>query len=397
MVRIKKKTVRSAVCMTLTAVMLLCGMSSSFEGVHAAEVNDSNVQSMEDEIQKLQQEQDKLMGQINAIKGEKNQTAQYKQYMDSLVTATAQKISLAEALVTELEGKITDSEIKIKEAEEGIADMEQKIIERLRYAQDNGNVNELELLLDAKGMSDFLTRLDKVNSMMEYDREIMNEFKEKKASLELYRETLEASKKTQDETLSQLEVDKASYEKTSKENALYMQSLQNDENAFWAQYEKAQAAEEALNAELTEYIKQQQAQNAVVPSGEGFMRPLPAGVGYVSSPYGWRKLNGRNDFHAAADIACAQGTPIYAADGGKVLRSEWHWSYGNYVLVDHGGGLSTLYAHCTSLKVSAGQTVTKGQVIGTVGQTGNAYGYHLHLEVRVNGERVNPAGYVPLK
>ncbi len=396
MVKIKKKTARSALCMTVTAVMLLCGMSGSYQGALAAEVNDSNVQSIESEIQKLQKEQDRLLGQINAIKGEKSEAAQYKEYMDSLVTATSQKMGLAEALVEELETKIADSEIKIKDAEAGIADTEQKLIERLRYAQDNGNVNELDLLLDSKGMSDFLTRLDKVNSMMEYDREIMNDFKEQKASLEQYKETLEASKKTQDETLAQLEKDKASYEAVSKENALYMQSLQNDENAFWAQYEKAQAAEEALNAELTAYIKQQQAQSAVIPSGKGFMRPLPAGVGYVSSNFGWRKLNGRDDYHRATDIACAQGTSIFAADGGKVLRAEYHWSYGNYVLIDHGGGLSTLYAHCTSLAVSAGQTVNKGQVIGYVGQTGTAYGAHLHLEVRVNGERVNPAGYVPL-
>lgn len=382
--------------MFLFAVILLCGMSGSIESVLAAEVNDSNVQSIEDEIAKLQSEQDRLMGQINAIKGEKNEAAEYKQYMDSLVTATSQKMNLAEALVEELDGKIADSEIKIKAAEEDIAKTNEKLVERLRYAQDNGNVNELELLLDSKGMSDFLTRLDKVNSMMEYDREILSDLLEQKASLEQYKETLEASKKTQDETIAQLEKDKASYESISNENALYMQSLQNDEAAFWAQYEKARAAEEALNAELTAYIKQQQAQNAVVPSGKGFMRPIPQGVGYISSGFGWRKLNGRDDYHAAIDIACAQNTPIYASDGGKVLRAEWHWSYGNYVLIDHGGGMSTLYAHCTSLAVSVGQSVDKGQVVGYVGQTGNAYGYHLHFEVRVNGERVNPMGYVPL-
>ncbi|MBR4881462.1 MAG: peptidoglycan DD-metalloendopeptidase family protein, partial [Clostridia bacterium] len=380
----------------LAAVLLAGGMASSYPTVRAADVNDSNVQSMEEEIQKLQNEQDRLLGQINAIKNDKSETAQYKQYMDSLVNATSQKMILAEALVDELDTKIAESETKIKDAEVNIEETQAKIVERLRYAQENGNVNELELLLDSKGMSDFLTRLDKVNSMLEYDRRIMTDFKEQKASLEAYKKTLEASKQTQSDTLTQLEKDKASYEKISKENALYMQSLQNDEDKFWAEYEKARAAEEALNAELTAYIKQMQAQSAVVPSGDGFMRPLPQGVGYISSPYGWRKLNGRDDFHAATDIACAQGTSIYASDGGKVLRAEWHWSYGYYVLVDHGGGLSTLYAHCTSLAVSAGQMVQKGQTVGYVGQTGSAYGYHLHFEVRVNGERVNPAGYVPL-
>ena len=391
-----KNIMRTALCAVLTGVVLFSGASSSFPSVNAAEVNDSNVQSMEDKIAKLQKEQDKLMSQINAVKSEASKTAEYKQYMDSLVTATAQKMELANALVSELETKIADSETKIAEAEASIAATRDKVVERLRYAQENGNVSELELILDAKGMSDFLSRLDKVNSMMEYDRKVMKEFADYKKQLEEYKTTLEASKQTQADTLAQLEKDKSSYEQISAENAAYMNSLKADENAFWAQYEKAHAAEEALSAELTAYIKQMQAQNAVVPSGEGFMRPLPQGVGYISSPFGWRKLNGRNDYHAATDIACAQNTPIYASDSGKVLRAEWHWSYGNYVLIDHGGGMSTLYAHCTSLATSAGASVNKGQVIGYVGQTGNAYGYHLHFEVRVNGERVNPQGYVPL-
>lgn len=391
-----KKTLRGLACAALCTAVLLSASLSSYPAVNAAEVNDSNIQSMEEQIGKLQAEQDRLLSQINSVKSEKNKTAEYKQYMDSLVSATSQKMILAEALVEELEGKIADSETKITETEDSIAATKDKVVERLRYAQDNGNVSELEMILDAKGMSDFLSRLDKVNSMMEYDRKVMEEYRAEKESLEQYRTTLEASKKTQDDTLTQLEKDKASYEAISAENAAYIQSLQNDQKAMEAQYEKVRAAEEALNAELTEYIKKMQAQNQVVPSGDGFMRPLPQGVGYISSNFGWRTLFGRNDYHAATDIACAQGTPIYAANSGKVLRAEWHWSYGYYVLIDHGGSISTLYAHCTSLAVSVGQTVEKGQTIGYVGQTGSAYGYHLHLEVRVNGERVNPAGYIPL-
>ena len=391
-----KNLSRILLCTALAGVMIFCGVSSSYPAVSAAEVNDSNVQSMEEKIEQLQKEQDKLMSQINSVKSEASKTAEYKQYMDSLVSATAQKMDLANALVEELNAKIADSETKIAETEAAIAQTKDKVVERLRNAQDNGNVSKLELILDAKGLSDFLTRLDRVNSMLEYDRKVLNDFAGQKKLLEEHKATLEASKTTQTETLAQLEKDKSSYEQISAENAAYMNSLKADEATFWAQYEKAHAAEEALSAELTAYIKQMQAQNAVVPSGKGFMRPLPQGVGYISSGYGWRKLNGRNDNHQAIDIACAQNTPIYASDSGKVLRAEYHWSYGNYVLIDHGGGMSTLYAHCTSLAVSVGQTVDKGQVIGYVGQTGNAYGYHLHFEVRVNGERVNPTGYVPL-
>ncbi len=388
---------KGILCGVLCAALLYTGSVSSVPDiVSAAEVNDSKVQSLESEISKLQEEQNKLQAQINSVKNDYTKTSEYKQYMDSMVTATSEKIALAESLVEELNTKIADTEAKIKETEESIEGTREKVVERLRYAQENGNVSELELILEAEGMSDFLSRLDKVNSMLDYDREVMEKYRSEKVSLEQYKETLEASKKTQADTLVQLEADKSSYAAISAENATYMESLQNDQAKFEAEYEKVAAAEAALDAELTAYIQKMQSQNQVVPSGDGFMRPLPQGVGYVSSAFGWRDLFGRNDYHGATDIACAQGTAIYAANSGKVLVAEYHWSYGNYVIIDHGGGISTLYAHCTYLTVGAGEAVNKGDVIGYVGQTGTAYGAHLHLEVRVNGTRVNPSGYVPV-
>jgi len=125
--------------------------------------------------------------------------------------------------------------------------------------------------------------------------------------------------------------------------------------------------------------------------------PLEAGVSYyVSSEYGWRTLYGVEDFHLAIDIACDSGTNVLAAAGGVVLRSEYHASYGNYVLIDHGNGLSTLYAHMSSNNVSVGETVYAGQLIGWVGLTGNTFGYHLHFETRENGSTVNPRNYIAL-
>lgn len=125
--------------------------------------------------------------------------------------------------------------------------------------------------------------------------------------------------------------------------------------------------------------------------------PLESGVSYyVSSEYGWRTIYGVEDFHLGLDLACDNGTTVMAAAGGTVLRSEYHASYGNYVLIDHGNGLSTLYAHMSSCNVSAGDTVYAGQTVGWVGLTGNTFGYHLHFETRENGSTVNPRNYVVL-
>jgi murein DD-endopeptidase MepM/ murein hydrolase activator NlpD len=122
---------------------------------------------------------------------------------------------------------------------------------------------------------------------------------------------------------------------------------------------------------------------------------LEPGVSYtVSSEQGWRDLYGESDYHLGTDLACAAGTEIRAYNGGTVLISEYHSSYGNYVLVDHGGGIQTLYAHMSERAVSAGDWVESGQVLGYVGMTGSAYGYHLHFEFRVNGETKNPRDYM---
>ena len=122
---------------------------------------------------------------------------------------------------------------------------------------------------------------------------------------------------------------------------------------------------------------------------------LEPGVSYtVSSEQGWRDLYGQSDYHLGTDFACAAGTEIHAYNAGTVLISEYHSSYGNYVLVDHGGGIQTLYAHMAERAVSAGDWVESGQILGYVGMTGSAYGYHLHFEVRVNGEVQNPRNYL---
>ena len=144
-------------------------------------------------------------------------------------------------------------------------------------------------------------------------------------------------------------------------------------------------------------IHEQEVNNDYTYTGGLMSWPLEAGVSYyVSSEYGWRSIYGVEDFHLAIDLACDNGTTVMAAAGGTVLRSEYHASYGNYVLIDHGNGLSTLYAHMSANNVSVGENVAEGETIGWVGLTGNTFGYHLHFETRENGSTVNPRNYIAL-
>ncbi|MBQ8400555.1 MAG: M23 family metallopeptidase, partial [Clostridia bacterium] len=185
--------------------------------------------------------------------------------------------------------------------------------------------------------------------------------------------------------------------KMADEALAYMQSLQANDAALVQEYHTAKAMETELNEKLEERLRQLQEQEKSSYVGGSMGWPLPVDVNYqVSSEYGWRKLWGADDFHLGIDLACAANTAVYAANAGKVIESQYHYSYGNYVLIDHGGGKATLYAHMNERWVSAGDKVTKGQQIGLVGTTGSSSGNHLHFEVRENGKVQEPRNYINL-
>ena len=358
-----------------------------------ANAKNAQVQRYEDQISDLERTQKELQDKIAKVKDEAAQTADYKQNLDSLVYTLSQKISVSETLLGELETRIEETKTTIAEKETAIEGTFEKFQERMRMSYEEGSVSYLSVILGSDSVSDFLSRVDRINSMLEYDKTMLNQYKTEKEDLERERANLEESIALQKSTLEALEKDKATNERLSAQAASYYDSLKEDQASYQSQYEAAKAAEDKLDKELAAYLKSLQAQNSsqVTAAGE-FMWRLPVGKGYISCYYGDSDPNGSP--HYAVDVAISYGTPIYASNDGTVLKAESHSSYGYYVLIDHGNGRSTLYAHCSSLAAVAGQTVSKGQVIGYVGSTGFSTGNHLHFEFRVNGNRTNPLNYV---
>lgn len=394
----------SAVLAAVLAAALL--VMAPAPGNHASAKN-AQVKKYEDQISELEKNRKALQEKIAGIKDKANEAAEYKQNLDALIYAMSQKISMSQELVEELETRIEETKASIAEKEEAIEQTFEKFQERMRMSYEEGSVSYLSVLLGSDSVSDFLSRVDRVNSMLEYDKTMMDQYKAEKENLEQERANLEESIVLQKNTLEEIEKDKAENEKLAEQAASYYDSLKADEAAYQKQYADAKAAEDKLDQELTQYLKnlqkQQQQQTPKQSSGAGsgtqqvtasgeFMWPLPVGKGYISCYYGDKDPNGAP--HYAVDVPVAHGTPIYASNDGTVLKAESHSSYGYYVLIDHGNGRSTLYAHCSSLAVVAGQTVTKGQVIGYVGSTGFSTANHLHFEFRINGARTNPLDYV---
>lgn len=278
---------------------------------------------------------------------------------------------------------------------------------------ENGNSQVIELLMESENIGEFLNKAEYISSISEYDRDMLTAFqdavaeveKEEKAlqaeyeELEVLRDDLLVKQSNVEALLSEKNIQISDLEKQIGDNAALLQELIAQAEAERLKQEQAAAAAAAAQ----QAAQQQAAQNSgggnnsvppttdYVVSGNGqFTNPCPAG--YVSSPFGYRDFD--SSFHKGLDLAAPEGTPTYAAGDGVVLIAGWSDSAGNWIVIDHGNGFVAKYMHHSALAVSAGQSVSKGQLIGYVGNTGNSFGAHLHFQLELNGAPVDPQAYI---
>lgn len=361
----------------------------------ASELTDATVKSYEARIDALAQRQKEILSNITALRNKQASWKEQKALIDSYLNTVQQKIEAAEILQMELESQIAVANTEIKATKESYDAAYEKFLEHIAVTYEEGKSSYLGLILGADSLSDFLSRLERVSSMLEYRKSVMNSLNEKKAELETLRTSLNEKKILQEDVLAQLSEDKTEYEKQADEAIRQMANLEKNESAALKEYYANKAEEDKLDKELEEYLKELQRKNQAALEGGEWMWPIPLSADqYCSSRFGWRKLYGEWDYHRGWDIACWLGTDIYASKGGKVVIATFHNSYGNYVVIDHGGGVSTVYAHASKLLVKVGDVVKKGDIIAKVGTTGNSTGYHLHFEFRKDGKYTDPFGFI---
>ena len=355
---------------------------------------DATVTKLEQQIAENQKKQKETLAALNAAKANKADQLEYKAYIDEQINLTVEEIELKTAMIAELEAKIAEKENEIEITGKNIDAQYESFKQIMRLTYEEGDASYIEMVLGAEDFYDFLVRIEQVTSLMEYNQRVMKELKDSKAALEEAKKELEESKTAQEAFKAELDSDKAELDQFQEDLEGYLQTLENTINANSTAYQKYKAEEDKLDKELEDYLKELQAkQNAAYVGGE-FMWPVPISWNRISSNYGYRTLFGVKEFHRGIDIPAYAGTNIYASNGGTVVTAVYHYSYGNYVVIDHGGGKSTLYAHATKLNCKKGDVVKKGDVIAFVGTTGNSTGNHLHFEVRINGTAQNPLNYV---
>ena len=331
---------------------------------------------------------------------ELNESRAKEKSLGDQVNSLEQQINSKQSDIDELEASISEAQAKLETLEEELAAAEEKVNTqnenlnaRLRNMYKNGSVGFIDVLMDSGSFSEFLNNLSLVEKVYTSDQDVLEELQKaydeidaKKKEIETLQAELSESKATMEEQKSSLEADKASVEKKKSEIAADSAETQRE-------LDKLEADAQAL----TSSIRNSGSSSSSSKYNGGIMAwPVPS-CHTVSSGYGGRihPTTGKYKFHGGLDIPGSYGSAIVAANSGKVIwagnRGD---SYGNYVIIDHGGGVSTLYGHSSKVLVSAGQSVSRGQRIANVGSTGRSTGPHCHFEVRINGSRVNPNPYV---
>lgn len=348
-------------------------------------------------------ETNKINNKLNSVNSQKKQVnsairkneAQQKSITEELqeleveIEKAENEIEKIQKDIRSTEGRINQTVGELKEAEENIEDKQELLGERLRVMYKNGSVGYMEVLLNSRDFTELLTNLDMVKRIADHDVELLKYLEEqkaliedKKAQLENERNRLVNFKKNEESKKEQLVVSRGRQERLRED-------LKKDKVELAKQLDQLQREADALGDQLRKL------QSSGEYVGGVFGWPV-SGYTRISSPYGNRihPILKVQRFHSGIDIPAPTGTAIMAAGQGRVVSAGSLGGYGRTVIIDHGGGILTLYAHNSKLVVSVGQTVSKGQKIAQAGSTGQSTGPHLHFEVRKNGKYVDPMPYL---
>ena len=414
----------------LCAVLSVCMLSMPVAfSVTATE----DISSLEQQLQELEQKNSEYQAILDKTQADIEEKEEYKNALVSKIEVLDDKIELTRSSIAELNSSIDQKQAEIEQANLDIEEQMDALCERLRTIYMAGSASNLEIILGAKDFSDFIDKMELVKTLSNYDKELIEDINSELELITEQKAELEAEEQLLQEQQASLEADQSELNGLLEENDELLRGLYAASEEAHAGLEHAAHASEEIENQIAAYYaelaKQEEEKAPVatnppadeddddynqptptptpspapsVPSGGGYVWPCP-GFYYLSSP--WQEDRYSYN-HGGIDIAGGgiMGTPVLAADSGTVVSScnscSHNWGkygscgcgggYGNYVMIDHGNGKMTVYAHCSSINVYSGQYVSKGQTIGYVGTTGYSTGPHLHYECRYYGTKYNP-------
>ena len=407
------------VCIIL-ALLMVVGLVA-YVVPSAFAVTQYEIDQLQAQRDKIRAEQEDVKEQLNALQGEMSSVISKKVALDEQNELNRQDVELINEQIAVYDQMIHDKAFELGQAIRAQSDQYERYCARVRTMEETTTWSYVSILLKATSLTDFLSRLNDVIDIVRNDQNVKAEYEAARANLEQVKAEYEGIRAEQQGKREELLEEKALLEQKIEEACKVIADLEEDIDRFKSAYEENEALENDVQAKIDAKVKELQAQKAAEEAarkayeaaqkakqqkqnnggGGGnisagyYTWPVPSCT-YITSKFGYRvhPIFGTTKYHSGVDIAAGAGATIKAAAGGTVSIAEYSESYGNYCVIYHSNGTTTLYAHMNALPcVSAGQTVSQGDVIGYVGSTGWSTGPHCHFEIRVNGSCVDPLSY----
>lgn len=358
-------------------------------------ITGTGIQVQADDLQDAQNQASQQQSQLDAAQAEKDQLAKQLEEIVSNMEKTQDEIEKKQEEISEKSDELDAARIDENNQYESM-----KL--RIQYMYENGNSQFIETLFESQSIAEFLSNAEYITQISQYDRNMLTEFQKVVEKVEKQAKELEEENAELEKMQNDLQSQQANLESLISSKSEQIASLQSElsaTNAKISQLQAAAAEQARLQAErnnASQTTTTKPVENYTPPSGSTGRLQNPCPSAYISSEFGGRQSPGGigSTNHKGRDYAASTGSPIYAAASGTVTTVSYSSARGHYLIINHGGGLSTLYQHCNSILVSAGQSVSAGQNIATVGSTGNSTGPHLHFEVWENGTPVDPRYYL---
>ncbi len=404
----KKKCifVCAILCVVAAVTLRMEVFATSMSSITSESIKEKEAQITQAEKEKeaLQNNLSNLQKITKELEAQKKNLKSYVAQLDANLTQIEENIAELKAQISVKEAEISKTQEELAAALEKEENQKESMITRIKLMYEQKDAYMTELLWHAKGFGDFLNRADFMERVITYDKAQWNQFKENRQLIELCKQELELEKQLLDQAKANVEIVQNNLEQliTQKQQDIlaYETDINNKEQAI-KEYEEEIAAQnaeiEALEAAIAEEKKKIIASSGVVLAYDGGIFKFPlASYTRISDEYGMRihPTLGVEQFHNGVDFAAPKGTAIYAAYDGVVVAAAYSATMGNYVMIDHGSGLYTIYMHASALYVKKDDVVVRGETIAAVGTTGRSTGNHLHFSVRKDGAYVSPWNYL---
>ncbi len=393
----------------IVAVLAIAANDMDSSATNMSSLTSDSIKEKEQQISQAQKEKESMKNSLSDLQKIKKELETQKKNLKNYVAQLDQNLEQIEQNVAELKVKIQNKEQEIAQSEAELEaalnreeNQKESMINRIRLMYEQKDSYMTDMLLKSESFGDFLNKADYMERIVTYDKQQWNDFQENRHLVELCKEQLELEKQLLDQAKINVEIEQENLEKLIEQKhedlLAYENDISNKANIIKEYEEEIKAQEEeikALEQAIAEEKKKLLAESMLKYDGGKFKFPL-ASFTRVSSEYGDRihPILNVPQFHNGVDFASPKGTAIYAAYDGKVVAATYSSTMGNYVMIDHGDGLYTIYMHASKLYVKKDAIVVRGETIAAVGSTGRSTANHLHFSVRLNGEYVSPWNYI---